>query len=610
MRTASFAVVAITVLALPLQAEEGAVRAWTDRAVLESGEDFHFAVIADNTGGPRAGVLADAVAKLNLLRPAFVMTVGDLIEGYKKDDAAIQAEWSRLLEVVQPLDMRLYFVPGNHETSSPLMAGDFEKRFGRAYYHFVYNSVLFICLNTQDGEYKAGRYPSAIGERQIDYVRQVLTENQDVRWTFVLMHQPLWDKHTYSDTGWEKVQSLLSGRPHTVFAGHYHRYGKHEVDGHAYIRLATTGGDTRLAGAEQGEFDHITWVTMTGEAPIIANLSLEGIHRDDVSIDLSERAYWSVNWLWPVLASSIVTESPTISEARIPIHVSNITDAEMTARVTVTVAGEASPRHRFEFAVEPGGEERTEAIIAFEEPVTVANMGAILVGWDVEYPVPGRETVRGRRVQKVIVEPVHKVQRTEPGMKVDGDLSDWSDLPMRLDEPAEVSNEHRKPWKGPADASCRFGVASDGEFLYVGVEATDDAHYSNPEAPVRCCDGLSILVDPRERAVRGASDSPGDQYLNMDITSPGTDGNQRVVSNGPPLEKAAVASVRTQKGYNIEVALPLSSLADMRGAKVTDFRLNICMHDREDGGEYNHLWWRPYWRGTCNYADSGTFRLE
>src|SRR5262245_46401280 len=46
---------------------------------------FHFAVVADRTGGPRAGVFEKAVEQLNRLRPAFVLSVGDLIQGYEED---------------------------------------------------------------------------------------------------------------------------------------------------------------------------------------------------------------------------------------------------------------------------------------------------------------------------------------------------------------------------------------------------------------------------------------------------------------------------------------------------------------------------------------------
>jgi hypothetical protein len=67
-------------------------------------------------------------------------------------------------------------------------------------------------------------------------------------------------------------------------AGHWHRYGKYRKHMQSYIRLATTGGGSKLRGLEEGEFDHIVWVAMTDEGPRISNLMLDGIHDEDVNM--------------------------------------------------------------------------------------------------------------------------------------------------------------------------------------------------------------------------------------------------------------------------------------------------------------------------------------
>src|SRR5271156_6304585 len=50
-----------------------------------------------------------------------------------------------------------------------------------------------------------------------------------------------------------------------------------------YYQLATTGGGSRLRGIEYGEFDHVAWVTMKKEGPVLANLLLEGVLADDLA---------------------------------------------------------------------------------------------------------------------------------------------------------------------------------------------------------------------------------------------------------------------------------------------------------------------------------------
>jgi hypothetical protein len=103
-----------------------------------------------------------------------------------------------------------------------------------------------------------------------------------VRWTLVFLHKPMWVFNDGSTNGWQEVEKLLAGRPYTVFAGHVHRYQKFIRNGQNYYQLATTGGASRLRGPEYGEFDHIVWVTMKPNGPVLANLMLDGIYKEDM----------------------------------------------------------------------------------------------------------------------------------------------------------------------------------------------------------------------------------------------------------------------------------------------------------------------------------------
>src|SRR5688500_14050013 len=47
-------------------------------------EEFRFAIVSDRTGAHRDGIFSQAVEKLNLMQPEFVLSVGDLIEGGNK----------------------------------------------------------------------------------------------------------------------------------------------------------------------------------------------------------------------------------------------------------------------------------------------------------------------------------------------------------------------------------------------------------------------------------------------------------------------------------------------------------------------------------------------
>ena len=59
------------------------VNPWTHLDLRNDPQDFQFVIVTDRTGGHRPGVFPDAMRRLNLLQPEFVMSVGDLIEGFR-----------------------------------------------------------------------------------------------------------------------------------------------------------------------------------------------------------------------------------------------------------------------------------------------------------------------------------------------------------------------------------------------------------------------------------------------------------------------------------------------------------------------------------------------
>src|SRR5271167_2369447 len=76
---------------------------WTNLRLNDAPETFHFIVVSDRTGGHRARIFSQAVEQINMLQPAFVVSVGDLIEGYKKDPALLAGEWKEFQSLVHQL---------------------------------------------------------------------------------------------------------------------------------------------------------------------------------------------------------------------------------------------------------------------------------------------------------------------------------------------------------------------------------------------------------------------------------------------------------------------------------------------------------------------------
>jgi hypothetical protein len=252
---------------------------WTNLQFNDKPGQFQFAIVTDRTGGHRPGVFEDGVKKLNLLQPEFVMSVGDLIEGYTKDTVRLKTEWDEFDGFIDELKMPFFYLPGNHDYTNEVMRDVWAKRYGPDHYYFIYQDVLFLCLNSEDN--MRGSPKGSIGDEQYEWIKKVLAENEQVKWTMVFMHQPLWVQEV-DPMRWFDVEELLKPRKHTVFVGHRHNYVAYERNNSSYYILATTGGGSALRGPQLGEFDHLVWVTMTEEGPIMANLALNGIYDDQL----------------------------------------------------------------------------------------------------------------------------------------------------------------------------------------------------------------------------------------------------------------------------------------------------------------------------------------
>lgn len=276
------------------------VKPWTNRKFENNPDHFQFAIVTDRTGGHRDGVFEQAVEKLNLLMPEFVMSVGDLIEGYTKDLKELEAQWTEFDSILQPLNMRFFYIPGNHDVSNEVMRAEWMKRYGRAYYHFVYKNVLFLALDSNDGD-DDGQFSKA----QVEYFKKAIADHPNVRWTLLFMHHPAW--HYKNSQGFREIEAALQSRPYTVFAGHNHQYYHETRNDRKYYVLATTGGGSALRGPKFGEFDHVTWVTMNEQGPVMVNLKLDGLLNHDLvtpeSSDLAAALIDAANFESILLAS-------------------------------------------------------------------------------------------------------------------------------------------------------------------------------------------------------------------------------------------------------------------------------------------------------------------
>lgn len=240
-------------------------------------DEFHFVVLGDSQFHHPA-LFNRIIDQTRRLRPAFVIQVGDLIEGYNSDANTVEKEWQRFTRQIAPLGI-VPFIPiaGNHDIfggnkkPSAELEAMFEEQWGPLYFSFNYKNTQIIGLNSDSTE-----GVNQITGTQLKWLQRVLSENQSTH-KFVFMHRP---------------PALMKNADHLhmlfkthnvaqVFYGHHHHYHFFERDGVAYTMTnaaATTGHESEAVGG----FPHLLQVSVRGEEVDVAVIKADAIKPQDI----------------------------------------------------------------------------------------------------------------------------------------------------------------------------------------------------------------------------------------------------------------------------------------------------------------------------------------
>jgi hypothetical protein len=589
---------------------------WTHLDANAAPENFQFAIVSDRTGGHRPGVFPLAMEKINLLQPEFVICVGDLIEGYTEDAAALKAEWDEFDGFVNRLDMPFFYVTGNHDISNAKMAEFYRQRYGTPYYHFIYRNCLFLIVCTEDPEDPAGPTGSQISSRQTAYMTKALADNSSVRWTFVFMHKPLFvprqDKEGKETlhAEWAPIEQALQDRPHSVFAGHWHNYTKYKKHERSYIVLATTGGRSSLSGASLGSFDHFTWVTMKSDGPHLANLALDGIYDEDVA---TEESLAFANSLLSGSALSvrpIFVEGASFQKATTQLLLKNET------KTSVQYSGSFTPHamltakpNRITLTLAPGEQKTIDVQVTSATAVNVNDIAPLTLRYTAQQTHQGKSYAFESEMNLGVV---RKYDCPRAGnITVDGKLDDWPALPIDVRKPAAVFKAV-ETYNGPDDCRFRLATSYDETNLYIAIEVFDDKLVQIEKSAVWNQDGVELrllaLPEPQRSMYRGRSEfrdvlpiavAPADKNGKMPLW------NEQALPKG-----AKVVSKPTKTGYTVEVAVPASYLDEKQGRPWREFRISLAVDDCDQPGKVAQLWWTPDLGEKQTYAGSGTFRKK
>lgn len=562
----------------------------TKRAFNDDTSKLQFAIISDLWGGLRPGIFEDAVDKLELLQPQFVISVGDLIDGKTYNPKEINKQWDEFDAAIKPLSMPFFYVPGNHDIGNAAMEFEWQKRLGSPYYHFVYKNVLFLSINTEDG----GR--GGIREEQITYFKKVIEENTNVRWTFLFMHRPVWQGKADKQEGYEKIEAFLKGRNYCLFSGHHHTYLSVSKNGQKHYVLASTGGGSDLRGEKFGEFDHVTWVTLTKGEPKVVNLKLDGIIKENIVNEQTHPITETLidqNWLIPV---PFVAEHQQEKSVTVEIVLNNPTNYPLNVlgNLDHPVGNYHCSPERLQFTVAPNSKIIQQVEVSKTDgslidltllPFVDISLTGEYVYNQVSYSIPATKKLL---LSWKLVLPVSEE------IKIGG-----ADIYHNIDTSKMINLTNPEYlggpwyWSGTADAFLRFKMVRDLKFSSIIALVSDD-QWVNEQGTEK--DMLFLHLEDNEGRQNIISFSPWDNKCTVE-------GEGKISATDIIINKFFKEGLLL-----VEFKVPLSKVLKIDKT----IRMNIGFRDQDLKPErwVSTMFWKPLWGSAGDYINSGTFLIK
>jgi predicted phosphodiesterase len=224
------------------------------------GADFRFAILGDRTGGANGAVYEQVWREIDAERPAFVINVGDTIQG--GNDARAEAEWQAVRRAWSRYSIPLYFTPGNHDIWSEASRQVYQRQTGRpAFYSFDFGGAHFTVLDNS--------LELALSDAQMQFLERDLEAHRSLAPKFVFFHKPFWLAFLKLGSGEFPLHKLA--RKHGVTAvvsGHGHQLVALQRDGVRYLEVGSSGAHFEPPvsgdGFDQGWFYHHVVVDVQG----------------------------------------------------------------------------------------------------------------------------------------------------------------------------------------------------------------------------------------------------------------------------------------------------------------------------------------------------------
>jgi hypothetical protein len=261
-------------------------------------------------------VLSPLFAKIRALKPDFVLSTGDFVEGCMSDREKTFREMRAGWSFMKKLGCPCFIARGTHENPEayreivvPEISKFAGKKLDRAYYSFEFNGVVFLMLDYQDW--------SSGNEQDLWLESELRKHSFTARRIFIAAHPPLysWGRHFFNEPAFiKRMISLCEKYPvDAYFCGHTHNQSVsfHERDkggGNCFLQIkcSTVGYpgsgtpplDDFHAPAEFTKRDHLLWgvpedfapgfylVETDGEKTSVKWMSVDG---DSASLTVKKR---------------------------------------------------------------------------------------------------------------------------------------------------------------------------------------------------------------------------------------------------------------------------------------------------------------------------------
>lgn len=597
------------------------------------------------------------------LEPDFAIVGGDIAYANAQlRNSPIWEEWLQHWsdEMITP---KGYTIPsilaiGNHEVQgsykgtpedAPFYFGLFAQAGQKSYFRRQFGKLMPIYILDTDHVYPY--------ESQVDWLEEHMKNDQDFPYRFAVYHVPLYPSYrplngSEPTTGRKTWGPLFDEYKLTAsFENHDHTFKRSKIlnneavadDGEGVLYLGDGAWgrhrgiylDPRWYLEKRGSVRHFWAVDVSTEGVEYRAIDVTGhvfdVYPADAALASDADLYFQNLEMEydfdpnTVTASPLLTANPVFTKDNLVVTVTNRESfpAEAALSLETGTGIRVKPAKR-RLSLFPGESKTAKFTLAASEAMAPEAIPPVLLNYDIDYMV-GETTVKNQGTKNLAVEALRRAGTPGSPVTIDGNLDDWDGLPNSFLAPVKfgpgfgtdlwypypvITDPYDKTddWDGANDASLKFGVSHDDDFLYIAVAVTDDDIRQQEDE----------LSWSRDSVVFWADIFPGGECDDDPLfaVSPGKtpDGSGLIKIDRIP-EGTRAARTLTDAGYNVEVAIPMSYFLKLRssrgGGTLDHVRLNFGITDIEgDMKDPALLLWRPQWEEGGDYDWSGVFQLD